>query len=472
MLQFLGKLALWLLKILFDPMTVIHPHRPLHRSRFMNFREKISLLNRKNRGVCINGQQQLSLQTSLTHVFVHGGTGSGKTSTVIIPTVLKTAQSCIIVDLDGSIYRHTAGWKQSQDFSVQVLNLARPQQSTQYNPVALCLGDSDRKNLAEILVRTAFPGTRGDSLFWNQGAVAILYVLLRFLQTQPRQFHNLANLLHLVNRFGNLKSIFAEKAPSEVWHDYQAIGHTDERISQAHLATARVALDKLNQPNIAQLTSQHTLDFAALAQPKNLFYLIVPEAKLNHYSFLLSLFFTQLFEWVQTHRPTEPILFLLDECAHYHIPNLPLLITTLRRYNCSLTLIVQDQKQLVSQYGEAEAAAIIDGGCRSHLYFPGMRIDVAERLARRIGQRTMLADWSQQYHQWQQRDLLTASEIIQLPRQKALFLHHNQPPLLTTMRPYFRSNQWKKRAKLNPPDFPKSTQTPVELYPISSPMNS
>ena len=137
-----------------------------------------------------------------------------------------------------------------------------------------------------------------------------------------------------------------------------------------------------------------------------------------------------------------------------------------------MTLIVQDQKQLVSQYGEAEAAAIIDGGCRSHLYFPGMRIDVAERLARRIGQRTMLADWSQQYHQWQQRDLLTASEIIQLPRQKALFLHHNQPPLLTTMRPYFRSNQWKKRAKLNPPDFPKSTQTPVELYPISSPMNS
>lgn len=470
MIRFFGNVILWLLKLLFDPIAVIQPERPLHRSRFMNFREKFLLLRPSHQGVCVNGRQQLSLEQSLTHVFVHGGTGSGKTSSVIIPTVLKTNQSCIVVDLDGSIYQHTAGWKQRQGFQIRVLNLAEPTNSSQYNPVALCQTDSDRKNLAEILVRTAFPGTRGDSLFWNQGAVSILYVLLRFLQTQPRQFHNLANLLRLVNRFGSLKSIFAEKADSDVWHDYQAIATTDERIRQAHLATARVALDKLHQPDIAQLTARHTLDFEALTKTKTVFYVIVPEAKLTHYSFLLSLFFTQLFEWIQTHRPNEPILFLLDECAHYHIPNLPLLITTLRRYNCSLTLIVQDQKQLVSQYGEAEAAAIIDGGCRSHLYFPGMRVDVAERLARRIGQRTMLADWSHR-QQWQQRDLLTASELIQLPRQKALFLHHNQPPLLTNMRPYFRSNVWKKRAKIATPNFPQSSQATVKLYPISLPVN-
>ena len=456
------------LRLIFEPHGLTQPDQPVYTSRLMRWYEKIPLLNKHHKGICINGTEKLNLKNSLTHCLVHGGTGSGKTSSVIIPTVLQTDHSCIVVDLDGAIYRQTAGFKQKQGYDIQVLNFGEVNQSLQYNPLALCKNDSDRKNLAEILVQTAYPGTKGENLFWNQGAASLLYILLRLLQTQSVEHQNLLNLLYLLNLFPKLKKFIAEHAQKEVWTDYLGFMGADERVRNSHLATARMALDKLAHTEVSLLTADHTISFDRLVQPKSILYLIIPETKLPFYSFLLSLFFTQLFQFVQIRKPRETLFFLLDEFAQYHIPNFPTLATTLRRYNCSLTLIIQDLKQVIHQYGESQASTIVDGGCRTKLFLPGMSIQVAELLSKRIGQKTTLSTMDGKRHSYH-RELLTPTELIQLKQSQALFLHGNLPPYLTRITPFFKQASLHRKTLLPPPGI--STQIPVQpsYLPLSFP---
>ena len=459
LLRILKSVFAFLFHAITDPLELVRTGDQVYKSRFMNLWEKTQLFNRFNKGICVDGKNKLSLKNSLTHFLVHGGTGWGKTSSIIIPTILQTASSCIVIDLDGEIFKKTAGHKKSQGFHIQTLNFADISRSAQYNPLALCQTDADRKNLAEILIQTAYPDSYGESLFWNQGAASVLYILLRLLKTQAEPYQNLANLLHLINWFPKLEDFVKEYAQADVWTDYIGFMGSDEKVRGAHLATARVALDKVAQADVVALTANNTLCFQSLIQPKSIFYLIVPEVKLPFYSFLLSLFFTQLFEYVQLHKPAKPVLFLLDEFAQYLIPNFPVLITTLRRYNCSFTLIIQDMKQIIARYGEAHTSTITDGGCKTKLFFPGMSNEVAEMLSRRSGQKTVLSDFEGQKHTYH-RELLTPSELIQMKDNQVLLLYGNQPPLIPKVCPYFRQRSLWKKTRIAPPEMAVKTLAP------------
>ena len=74
------------------------------------------------------------------HTLVIGATGSGKTQTVIKPTVkflAKAGESMIITDPKGEIYESTAEMLRDKGYDVQVLNFREPQNGTCWNPLSL-----------------------------------------------------------------------------------------------------------------------------------------------------------------------------------------------------------------------------------------------------------------------------------------------------------------------------------------------
>ena len=74
------------------------------------------------------------------HTLVIGSTGSGKTQTVIKPTVkllAKAGESMIITDPKGEIYEATANMLRDKGYDVQILNFRDPQNGSSWNPLSL-----------------------------------------------------------------------------------------------------------------------------------------------------------------------------------------------------------------------------------------------------------------------------------------------------------------------------------------------
>ena len=74
------------------------------------------------------------------HTLVIGATGSGKTQTVILPTVKilsKKRESMIITDPKGEIYEKTSVMLREKGYQILLLNFRDPQNGNAWNPMSL-----------------------------------------------------------------------------------------------------------------------------------------------------------------------------------------------------------------------------------------------------------------------------------------------------------------------------------------------
>jgi type IV secretion system protein VirD4 len=92
--------------------------------------------------------------------------------------------------------------------------------------------------------------------------------------------------------------------------------------------------------------------FQDLRDEKIALFFQVPEQKMHNYSFILNLFYTQFFNFaMQSLDNTKmPIYTLLDEFGHQTIPHFSSIITTIRKYKVSISIILQSISQLEAKY--------------------------------------------------------------------------------------------------------------------------
>jgi type IV secretory pathway TraG/TraD family ATPase VirD4 len=85
---------------------------------------------------------------------------------------------------------------------------------------------------------------------------------------------------------------------------------------QSQLATAQTALKPLRNEKIAQMLSKNTIRFLNLKKEKTILYLTFPVTEASFYTFILNIFYTQLFHEYMTARTRKedlPLFILYDE---------------------------------------------------------------------------------------------------------------------------------------------------------------
>lgn len=468
-LKFIGKGILELLDILINGTS--SSKKGKYDATFLKGRERYKILNRSNTGITINGIERIPLKTSLEHVLISGASGTGKTSCTVIPTILQGKHNYIVTDLDGTIFKKTSGFlKSKKNYKIQVLNLKDITHSDFFNVYHFCQNDDSKlKMLAQQIVVTAYPNPSSDNLYWSYGAESIIYIFLRILKHQPKEYRNLTNLRHLLQRYSQLEDWIRANASDDVWNDYLGFSSGDEKTIAGHLSSALVALDRLSDKEVSFITSKNTIDFDIFAdggEQKSILYIIVPEEKLEFHSFLLSLFYQSLFQFIIRKKPLTPLMVILDEFSNMgRIKNFATIATSIRRYNTSLTLIIQDYEMVVAKYGIHNTSALINGSCRSKLFFPGISIDMAEKLSRSFGKTSVQLEKDAPLSD---RNLLEPSEIIQIKEGKALFTFKNLPPLITDVVPYYEQYTLRKRSQIASVQLKKTSMKPVPLIPLQN----
>lgn len=426
------------------------------KARFLGYFERRKILHGGNAGLVLDGNHdRLSPNDSFRNCLVVATTGGGKTSSFIIPNILRLDHaSLVITDPSGALYEKTSGDLRRRGFEVLALDPLRLDRSVRYNPLATANTQRAMGEVSHILARSGSTDP-SEGGFWLAGAEDIITILIRCLKNYPNQeYCNLANLQYLLNNMGDgsgLSDFVVKYADNPTYQQYKGFVSSAENTMQGFVSTAKTSLKSLLDPDLAELTARSSFDFADLRKKKTALFLIIPQNRISYYAFLMNLFYTNLFHYcledMEITDRSPPVYFLLDEFGHLNIPSFSSLITTTRARRISISIILQSLSQLEARYGKHDAHTIVNGGISTRLFFSGLDIETTDMLQKVLGvRRHEILDADERRH-IKDDNLLDSADIRTMDDDEALCLLANKRPLKLTITPYFRQSDMVKRTK-------------------------
>lgn len=403
---------------------------------------------------------------SFNHLALISRTGGGKTSTYVLPNIYKLANekcSMVITDLSGEIYAKTSGYLESRGYKIYCLDPENLDKSNRYNPLAYANNSMSIDLISDILISSSgLKGNSADDRIWSDGAKNFISILIKVLKgTNDSRFVNLANVRHMLNNFGTsgepLDEFVKRYADDKTFNEYKGFVSGNEKTIQSFISTANIALSPIGiNENLEKLTYTHNIDFKKFREEKSVVYIKIKETSQEQYSFLLNLFYSQLFNEMMRNIPSKndlPLYCILDEFGNMNIPNFSTIVTTIRKYKVSLSIILQNINQLNEKYTVMKAKTIIDGGIASKLVLSGADLDLASDLERMFGDKKIVDKNAQGEFEYEKVSVMSASEIRTMKDDEALFIYANKKPLKLNIKPYYKDFIFNGYSKLRPYEF-------------------
>ncbi len=414
-----------------------------------DFANPATMLSRRQHGFCLTGRRNLSAKNSYQNALVIGGTGSGKSSVVLIPSLYTMQSSFIVHDPSGELFSKSSGYLKEQGYQIKLLNFANPEVSSGYNPLARAKTSSDIQKVASMLVQNAF-GEKSKDPFWNTQAVSLLTILITILKTQAPEFQNLYNVRQLLNLLGSnpekIDALFSKSADEVLFGEYKAFIAYDEKVINGVIATAKAALQTFSDELVAKVTSYDNINFQEFRTLPTILYIQNSVADQKYYSVLTSIFFEQFFSYVLGRFPDkdeQDIFLLIDEASSLNLPTLPLAVANVRKHRAGIMLLIQDFSQLVHHYGKYDSDSI-KANCFAKMYFTGQSHEATKELEQTLGK----FEFEDNEGKRMIRPLMTNDEIRTMKMTRALLICGNNPPIMAKLRPYYKNRTYRENSEL------------------------
>ncbi len=425
------------------------------------------LLSKYNKGFCLTGEYCLTVKDSYKNTLVLGGSGSGKTSTILINSALLMANgnsSLIFNDPSHEIRLLVSGALIEHGYEIRVINYSS-YNSECFNPLKRCKTISDIQKLSSLLVRNSL----GDSKdpFWNKSAEAVISLFIRYLNFYcPVEYQTLYNVLHLVNVFAGspekIDRLIVKTKDDKMLSEYKAFVAYGDKTLSSIIATVKASLTLFTDETVASITSIDTIDFAEFRTRKVALFINNSVPDMHYYGALSSLFFQQFLNELLVRIPQQNennIFFLLDEASSMYLPGLSTTISNIRKYNSGILLIYQDYHQLEHIYGAFEAKNIT-ANCYAKVYLPGQPIETCKVLETTLGK----FEFQDEKEVRRTRQLMTADEIRMTDR--AIVLLGNKPPIHAKLNPYYTN--WKLHSQTKHPPYEPKCKLNFDAPPLIS----
>jgi type IV secretion system protein VirD4 len=437
---------------------------PLKDDGMMNKQDELKLFSRFNDGLLIDGKsKRLSQKESFNHLALISRTGGGKTTSYVLPNIYKLASekcSMVITDLSGEIFEKTSGYLKQQGFKIYVLDPKNLDESIRYNPLEYAKDSMSIDMVSDILISSAgIKGTRAEDKIWSDGAKNFISILIKVLNdTNDKRYINLANIRYMLNNFGvsgeALDEFVKRYSDDKTFSEYNGFVTGNPKTIQGFISTANIALSPIGiNDNLEKLTYSHSFDFKKLREEKSVVFIRIEQQYQEQYSFLLNLFYSQLFNVMMDKLPTKDdfsIYCLLDEFGNMQIPKFSSVITTIRKYKVSISIILQNLSQIESKYSKEEANTILNGGIATKLIYSGADLDLATKLEKMFGHKKTLEKDTKGEYFYEKNDVMSVSEIRTIKDEEAIFVYANKKPLKLTIKPYYKDFMYKTFSNIKP----------------------
>ena len=409
-----------------------------------------------NKGFVVSRYRKLSRRKSYESILLSGPSGSGKTSRYLLKQ-LYSLKGCslLINDPQGELWLYASGYLRKHFKEVYSINFSDSSKSAAYNPFSRIKKANDVNKLADLLVSATLDKSSGD-VFWKLASVSLTTILIRLLLHQPSEYHNLANLIRLLQLFAidskKVDAMVAKTGDEKLINDFKEIISVPEKTLYNVIASVKSALQPFDDPEITRTTAFDTIDFEKLRVVPSVIFLNNTIGDQRYISVLNSIFFEQFYAYALEKLPQKnhlPIYLILEECgSSLYIPMLAQAIATSRKAKIGALITVQSHSQLKSFY--KDGAETIKANCRTKIWLTGQTSLDELREVETLGGKRI-------YHDDKNTErtvpLVSMDSIRMLPESRSLILSGNHPLILAKSSSYFRSLWYRRFAKIPPMEF-------------------
>jgi len=355
-------------------------------------------------------------KTNLTNnLLVVGGTGSGKTRSVVIPNLLQATGSYVVTDPKGNLYDLYGDYLRKKGYEVVRLDFVNPEKSVSYNPLAYMRqtneGESpDVKSIAKMICNDQETANRTNDKFWNESSQMLLEsVIDYFLRWSrvpepniPAAFELLGDLkcseefnpyegtcMH--GKFADCIAKIALAYPNDdCVQKFYDVAKSASDTARSIVISMKVAIDIFRDAGLRRILEKNDFDIKDIGRKKTAVFVVTSEFDRSRDK-LVNIFFTQAMavlcraaEDFKDQSLPVPVRFIMDDFAtNCKIDDFPRMISSVRSRNISVIPIIQAESQLKAAYG-ADWQTIINN-CDTYLYLGGNDVDTAFAIAERTG---------------------------------------------------------------------------------------
>jgi len=327
-----------------------------------------------------------------TNQVVIGGAGSGKTTSVVEPNLLRMKNGNAVVVLTKSGRSETIKYALRQN-GYRIFDIAfdHPEKANSYgyDPLAYCHNDTDIRSLAHEIAYAGDkePGFNEDP-YWRDSSESILYAVLWYVaHGYYSRGKRLQDALYLLDRYSwgepdNCGTLVLDLGfeddgtdrAQELKADYLRCKHRTpeekERIKEYE--------DWLKKANARR--DERSRSFAERCRLQD-------EIRLQGKNIDTDIFDAEIVEESEEQEDYAlpyPVQVICDDFATgCPIPDFDAKISILREKRIGITMLLQSESQLAALYGDRKARTIINN-CDTYLYFGGMDMNTVQSIAQRM----------------------------------------------------------------------------------------
>lgn len=421
-------------------------------------------------GVVLGRQGGRLLQSpSEDNVLLFGVQRSGKTSTVVVPTLIGWKGAAVATSTKEELVRLTAHRRAQigpvfvfapldRDHSwIEALGLT----PSTWNPVSAADSCGTAAELADHFTAT---GKHGQSAHWYLSASSLISALI---VCKRERGGDMRAVLTRLNRTSLSEYVGLAKVVEDITASDQLVAFalTPDREAGSIASTARSSLSLWMDERIAAatMTSPHAIDFDRLLVEAGTLYLVAPAEEADRCRPLFSALILSLLRRATMRARAlggvlKPRLLLaLDEAANFaRIPRLAGYASSGPGQGILLLLCYHDLAQVEAGYGP-EHARTIWNNCRARVLLPGQGdLKTLEQFSRAIGDETRIYQ-SHHSDRWrssssEQRVGRPLATVDELRRQRsAVLVYANSPPAQLDLRRWDKVAAWRRLVEPRPP---------------------
>ncbi len=408
------------------------------------------------------------------NIMVVGGSGSGKTMSVMLPIICNLESSnAVVVHTKRGIYDKSRKILKEKGYNVLLVDLNDPTRSPYgYDPLLQCKSLADVQNLAHTI---AYAETSKNEPprdpYWVQNAETVLNLVLRYVyEGHYEKGRSMKEALHLLNYLQYTENSDVRDDPptkdeiEEVAEYAKEVGEEGNSVLEMEMATRERI--KRKYPLHGEMRNWYDIDSAAykewnmfinfpdgtaagvigavkaplanifnsdiknilegnlpqldareLLKPKTVVFIYVSPVNTAQHRFCSILYhqlFKGLFELGEGGAEgvlPHPVHVLCDDFATgCRVQDFHELISIFREKGISATMLVQSESQLSSMYGKADATTIINN-CDTYIYLGGMDMDTANNVSKRLN--------------------CPMNDVLNMPLGQEYFFRRGQKPVVT-----------------------------------------
>jgi type IV secretory pathway TraG/TraD family ATPase VirD4 len=410
------------------------------------------------------------------NVLLLGVQRSGKTSSVVVPTLLGWTGAAIATSTKEELVNLTLGQRRrigpvwvfaplDSDHSwIERLGF----KASTWNPVDAAATSGAAAELADHFTSE---GKRGQNVHWYLAAASLISGLVICEREQGGDMRSVVARLNRTtpSQYVGLARTLKDTTAAELLLAYAL---TPDKEAGSIASTARSSLSLWNDERVATATrsSQDSLDLDRLLAESGTLYLVAPAEDAERCRPLFSALLMSLLRRATARARTQGgvlsprLLIALDEAANFaRIPRLAAYASSGPGQGVQLLLCYHDLAQIEAGYGHEEARTIWNN-CRARLLLPGQGdIRTLEVFARAIGDETRFYRTKQTDSRFsssiEQRIGKPLASIDELRRTtEAVLVYATAPPARLELRRWDQVPAWRQLVGTLPPPLVSAGQ--------------